>query len=138
VPGIWTCGKVVETFTDLQTRFPVIARKFPVQLKKLPVPSLREFAKLWCNVSTLPVNFRPDQAVFSKIPCFFPVKQGNYPETGSLQTACTTTLRPAGFGWQATRNRKSGEGVSSGLQSAEADFRSAKAEALAQEDGLCV
>ncbi len=34
----------------------------------------------------------PKSPDFVKIPCFFPVKQGIGAETGSLETACTTTL----------------------------------------------
>jgi hypothetical protein len=58
--------------------------------------------------------------------------------TESSNISLSATLRSSSFGWltPAGRAKSFERGVSSDLQSAEADFRSAKAEALAKEDGF--
>ena len=43
-----------------------------------------------------------------KNPCFFPVKQGNRAETGSLETACTARFFSANRGAFSRFNREGG------------------------------
>lgn len=69
----------------------LISDKFSLQTEK---NSLLRFVgnfpvSLW-NCDVIEDRFSPVVSTSGEIPCYFPVNQGIQPETGSLQTGCTT------------------------------------------------